>query len=86
MELIHHYTDIQSLACILKNRTLRFTRLDKLDDAQEVELVSRKHWSQYLFVSSWSTLTDESQAMWLLIGTAMDPFRWRRNRSTPFAP
>lgn len=64
MELIHHYTDIQSLACILKNRTLRFTRLDKLDDAQEVELVSRKHWSQYLFVSSWSTLTDESQAMW----------------------
>jgi hypothetical protein len=22
----------------------------------------------------------------VLIGTAMDPFRWRRNRSTPFAP
>ena len=22
----------------------------------------------------------------MLIGTAMDPFRWRRNRSTPFAP
>lgn len=64
MEYIHHYTNIQSLECILKNRTLRFTRLDKLDDAQEAELVSRKYWAQYLFVSSWSKLGNESQAMW----------------------
>lgn len=64
MELIHHYTSIDSLECILKKRTLRFTRLDMLDDAQERELVSRKYWSKYLFVSSWSLLEDESQAMW----------------------
>jgi len=30
--------------------------------------------------------TTQQQLYELLIGTAMDPFRWRRNRSTPFAP
>ncbi|WP_339683663.1 hypothetical protein [uncultured Pseudoalteromonas sp.] len=64
MELVHHYTNINSLECILKNRTLRLNRLDKVDDKQEVSLISQKHWAQYLFVSSWSASEHESEAMW----------------------
>ncbi len=32
---IHHYTSIENLALILKNKTIRFTRLDKVDDSEE---------------------------------------------------
>lgn len=29
---IYHYTNIEALALILKNQTIRFNRLDKVDD------------------------------------------------------
>lgn len=35
---IHHYTSIENLALILKNKTIRFTRLDKVDDSEEAGL------------------------------------------------
>ncbi len=34
---IHHYTNIENLALILKNKTIRFNRLDKVDDLEEGE-------------------------------------------------
>lgn len=53
MELLHHYTSIETLELILKNRTLRLGRFDSVDDKQESQLIHEKHWVQYLFVSSW---------------------------------
>lgn len=38
--IIHHYTNIDVLTLILKNRTLRFTRLDQMDDPEECNFVS----------------------------------------------
>ena len=32
---LYHYTGLETLALILLNRTIRFTRLDKVDDPQE---------------------------------------------------
>ena len=32
---IYHYTNLESLALILKNKTIRFNRLDKVDDLEE---------------------------------------------------
>ena len=32
---LYHYTNIDSLALILKNRTIRLNSLDKMDDLQE---------------------------------------------------
>lgn len=32
---IYHYTNIEALALILKNQTIRFNRLDKVDDIEE---------------------------------------------------
>ncbi|MBU2877595.1 hypothetical protein [Aliiglaciecola lipolytica] len=62
--LVHHYTTIDTLELILTNRTLRFNRLDNVDDRQESELISKEHWSKFIFVSSWSANEYESHAMW----------------------
>lgn len=40
-KVLFHYTDLQSLALILSNKTIRFTRLDKLDDPQERRTADR---------------------------------------------
>ena len=35
IEYLYHYTSIEILALILKNRTIRLNPLDKMDDLQE---------------------------------------------------
>lgn len=32
---IYHYTNIETLALVLKNKTIRFNRLDRVDDLEE---------------------------------------------------
>ena len=32
---MYHYTSLESLALIIKNRTIRLNSLDKMDDLQE---------------------------------------------------
>ena len=39
--MIHHYTDIDTLALILANRTIRFNRLDRVDDTTEAKAFSK---------------------------------------------
>ena len=66
METIsYHYTNIDVLALILKNRTLRFTRLDQMDDPEECNFVSNGvNLGQYTFVSCWTEVKEESIPMW----------------------
>lgn len=33
--VLYHYASLDTLALILHNRTIRFSRLDKVDDPQE---------------------------------------------------
>lgn len=40
--IIHHYTNIETLSLILKNRTLRFNRLDRVDDPEESNFIEHK--------------------------------------------
>ena len=62
---IHHYTNIEALALILMNRTLRFTRLDKVDDPEESNFVSNGvNLGPYTFVSCWTESKEESIPMW----------------------
>lgn len=62
---INHYTNIDVLALILKNRTLRFTRLDKVDDPEESNFISNGvNLGPYTFVSCWSEVKEESIPMW----------------------
>lgn len=62
---IHHYTSIENLALILRNKTIRFTRLDKVDDREEAELSSSGiPLNYYTFVSCWTHQAEESIPLW----------------------
>lgn len=62
---IYHYTSIDSLALILKNRTLRFTRLDHVDDLEEAKVEQSQYdLAKFLFVSCWTENGEESITLW----------------------
>ncbi len=63
--IIHHYTNIDVLALILENHTLRFTRLDQVDDPEESNFICKGvNLGPYTFVSCWTEVKEESIPMW----------------------
>lgn len=63
--IIHQYTSIDSLALILKNKTIRFKRLDKMDDIEEAALSNAGiHLGGFMFVSCWTFNEIESIPLW----------------------
>lgn len=67
---IFHYTSIETLALILKNKTIRFSRLDKVDDPEEYDMtedgVTPAH---YCFASCWTKKKEESLPQWYMYGS-----------------
>lgn len=63
-EYLYHYTSIETLALILKNRTIRFNSLDKMDDLQEQQTADIKNIGQFCYISSWTDDATESIPMW----------------------
>lgn len=63
-ELIHHYTSIDTLEIILTNRTIRFNRLDRLDDVSEGSAFTNLKLEQFFFVSCWTSDSEESIPQW----------------------
>lgn len=62
---IYHYTNIETLALILKNKTIRFNRLDRVDDLEEGKSeCSGIKVGQYIFVSCWTEDPEESIPLW----------------------
>lgn len=61
---LYHYTSIDSLALILKNKTIRFTRLDLLDDLEENIKSSGVNIGNYSFASCWTYDKEESIPLW----------------------
>jgi hypothetical protein len=66
LEYLYHYTNIDTLALILKNREIRFNRLDKVDDVSETKVFTEYDLSPYIFTSCWSSSSEESIPMWNL--------------------
>ena len=64
IEYLYHYTSIETLALILKNKTIRFNSLDKMDDLQEQETADLKNIGQFCYISSWTDDASESIPMW----------------------
>lgn len=66
---IYQYTNIEALAYILKNKNIRFNRLDKVDDIEEgnVESLGVK-FCKYVFVSCWTESEEESIPLWKMYG------------------
>ena len=61
---LFHYTNLDVLALILKNKTLRLTRLDFLDDLEENNCRSLPNVKVYTYVSCWTKDARESIPMW----------------------
>ena len=59
-ELLYHYTSIDRFAQILKNRTIRLSPLDKMDDLQENITKDIKNIGRFLFASCWTAEEEES--------------------------
>lgn len=63
--LIHHYTNIESLALILQSRKIRFNRLDRMDDLEEGRVEAQGiPLAKYTYVSCWTESDDESIPLW----------------------
>ena len=62
---IYHYTNIDTLALILKNRTIRFNRADFVDDLEEGIIESHGiNFGKYTFISCWTENQEESIPLW----------------------
>ncbi len=62
---IYHYTSIENLVLILKNKTIRLNRLDRMDDPCECNFYSLGlNWSPYTYVSCWTEFDEENIPLW----------------------
>lgn len=63
--LIHHCTNIESLALILKSKKIRFNRLDRMDDLEEGRVEAQGiPVAKYTYVSCWTEDEEESIPLW----------------------
>ena len=83
-EFLYHYTTLDKLALILRNRTIRLNPLDKMDDLQENMTSDVKNFGKIFFASSWTDEATESIPMWKMyasmesgvrIGLPKNPFK-----------
>lgn len=73
---LYHYTSIDALAMILKNRTIRFNRLDKVDDIEEASMFEDTiPMGKYVFVSCWTNDAEESIPLWKMYTPSMKGVR-----------
>lgn len=92
-DYLYHYTSLESLALILKNRTIRLNPLSNMDDRQEQQTADTKSIGRYIFISSWTDDTRENIPMWNMytglsagvrIGMKKNPFRFTQTKGTDF--
>lgn len=72
---IYHYTSIESLYMIIKNRKLRFSTLSNVDDLDEGMTEEFELARQYLFVSCWTEEAIESIPQWAIYSNNMEGIR-----------
>lgn len=82
-ECLYHYTNIETLALILKNKTIRFNSLDKMDDLQEQETADIKNIGQFCYISAWTEDERESIPMWNMYASIYSGVRIKMRRD-PF--
>ena len=85
--MIHHYTKAKTLPLILRNRTIRFSRADELDDDDEVPYRAARLDPRHYFVSSWASDTKGQAGLWhryadldrgVRLSLRAMPFDWTR--------
>lgn len=63
-EYVYHYTTLETLALILKNRKIRFNSLANVDDLEEQESYDLKDFGKFCYASCWTTDDKENIALW----------------------
>lgn len=74
---LYHYTSIETLALILAKASLRFTRLDGVNDPEEARAADIKDAATLVFASCWTAVERESIAMWRMYTPGMRGVRIR---------
>lgn len=74
-QFLHHYTTIEALSLILKNHTIRFNRLDHVDDVLESDKFGGFNLSRYIFVSCWTNSNEENIPLWHMYSKGMTGIR-----------
>ena len=82
-QYLYHYTSIETLALILKNRTIRFNSLDQMDDLQEKDTADLKTIGSLCYISSWTDDSTESIPMWKMYSSLETGVRIRM-KTVPF--
>ncbi|KAA9233716.1 DUF2971 domain-containing protein [Aerococcus mictus] len=72
---IYHYTSLEALYLILKNRTLRFTNLLNVDDLEEGATQEFEYAKQYQYISCWTEENHESIPQWSMYSKNMEGIR-----------
>ncbi len=62
--MLYQYTNVEALALILSNKTIRFSALNKMDDLQEMQTSDLRNLGQFIFVSCWTDDAAEQIPMW----------------------
>ena len=61
---LYHYTSLETLALILKSRTIRFNNLSAVDDLEEAQTEDMGYFGQCVYVSCWTENPEESIILW----------------------
>lgn len=72
---LFHYTSIETLALILQYKTLRFTRLDLVNDPSEAETTDLPNAASLVFASCWTDLSLDTLPMWRMYTPNMQGVR-----------
>ena len=86
--IIYHYTNIETLSLILKKKTIRFNRLDKVDDLSEGDSFQKVNLSKFYFISCWTEDSEESIPLWKMYTNEMKGVRIGipKDEIFPFVP
>jgi len=74
-DYLYHYTDLNTLALILKHKKLRFNCLNRVDDLNEGIARDLDEIGQYFFVSCWTDKEEESIPFWSMYTNDMKGVR-----------
>lgn len=83
---LFHYTTIETLAYIVNNRSLKFNRLDQLDDLTESEPFAVYNPLQYIFSCSFTLDSKESIPLWRMYANMETGIRLEFDSDNIFEP
>lgn len=89
--MLYHYTSLDTIVQILKNKQIKFNSLANCDDLDEAESADVRQVGRFVYVSCWTTEQQESIPMWtqyshdmsgVRLGMVVNPFEVKEYQGT----